>query len=1679
MYFDKIDDLIDKVIDDFNTTFIQKNKLLDQIKNETNFVKYQKDINDMVMSYLATIPKNSIEEITKKGDSINQILQTIARYVVMYLFLTIGFFYKSRSDIFINNIIEFSKNQPQYQIKLENFFNSDSNGQIIRFFYWCKNVQSIVSKPAGSKTDNGAKSQGGKKEPYIEETTAFLDELGEELIDKAFRLKSLNNDLNDQSHNIIKTIILLMIYRNNDKKILHNMIEQSEIAEGEYMFIDVIEPQTNTISFDVIESILSQKDAMSGMAYDIWDYLEEVDKTKNIIITAEEKINILINAGILIPILDDFMLYHKESEKYDKTIGTELVKKKEDTKIRYIIGKIDATAELYSNITKNDPKIKGNIMKNFYPHLYPRKAVLRNEFEEIKIINKYLNQGKRNSEINDYFNDLIYYRRYPYVNFKDFEKYGFTNHFTETVTSARAVNFEKSGDFKQTPHQRLQIRVGAKDSVGNVVGFIIPTNTKPIHCLKVEDFINIRDLSKTQKNGFELFLNFLRRSKIKGDMHKSSVYWLFDMELDSVKLKTVESTERQSVQENVKNMLSELYDRFVRQMYIEIINKIDSYAADTINMARQTIRLIESNVGIPIPADVRDDVEKYFFEKKLAEQKIQPINDEEYGLFGLEGSIIDLPTYKPIDNEKVSRLVINTSRVDEQGVVIEIEKINGVCQHNISWDQINDLRKVNNAEYMKKLYMFIQQYVVENAHHEYICKSCGFYLDIKKYIADGTFDDESQRFITFSMPMEANLEDLPEYEKYNFAIKIMDKNIEKIASSVGIPYFVGNTQTVKWRRKGIIKNTIDMVTANNLMMSKRFKERNENKSRLYGISKGVSNLFIFEMENNIFQSSSKDKDQEQFKMIKKNNIMVYIMIYLILELNESQISFFISDKKNLCDIKIFDTVYQNLFGGLRIKKNSTSDTVEIIRYKMLCYLIYMISCRIAKHRLWYSVQSTEKNIQKMIPIIQKFIVHTCVDCLNSILENSFEPGVGYIFEVFRVRFYTNLKNFYVNDNLYKILLEQGSIVTHNVRRREGLKLVPDTLIPPYQYNTPAWRTVLPNRFFLPIENIKSIDFHGLSNLTNCDTGDFHMWKPVKGDYVCTICNTSMRSMKYDEQKSKKIHDLYLDKNLNILALKFCQVDGLLHLYVYNEEKKANICTKCGKRDNWVYSHDELKHIEKKIDEIKDLSVVRYKELQASYSNSEQESIKYVERVVEQVKKKMQETIGGKSKGDNTFNYLTNINHIDLFIDELRAIVGTDIKGVDQINLKENIYIIDHDYMGYDLGGKNIQISDSDKKIIYKANHPHFKTDTIYYTDMTKGRIDVFYDARNNRLLGYKEASKDYVDLPQTNKRIKINYSIYNKLKFMGYSGEYISIIDEYPDLIEQYDLHPEKDRIMMQKEIVIDICRKRHENLKKMIMDFIRTFNRILNGFSTEKANKQDNISIGTKPSEQKSEQRQDQFYVDMSSYFSDKLNKIIEKYKKKLQTINIESDSGKHRVFKHWKGIVRGIYINEISNFSDKQFNFDSNLYHADTINGYDTDGNLILFYIVDEFRSLLKMNNVAYAKSNIAYFLIEFIDRIFFQFNTDNLYTDRDIRKFIHVLRSIGFMREISESTVKTEGVYGEVVEDDQPLTEEDIENQIDLEEEMEAMDVDDADMEEGFESTFDKQTEWEPDVNHELMG
>lgn len=1712
MYLNKIDDLFNSAIDDFYTIVILKNKNFQKILGEENFIKYQEVINEVIQSYMSGITEEMIGDVSKKKNSIDEIFDTIKRYCMIYAFLVIGTKYKGKPDMYINNVIEFSKNQAQYPVRINNFFNSESNAELIKMYYIVTNIIKILEK-----NDTDIRYDTIKKEPYSTETVEFMKELGTEFINAYFRKTSSDSKQNktddDRIHDIIKTMIILLIYRVSDKKKLYNTIEESENNDGEYIFIDIMEPVTEQINFMTVESLLSKEDAMSGMAHEIWGFMQSVkDEELEGPLTVDKKIDILINSGIIVPILDDFLLYHRDTERYDR-ISTEDVKKKEDTKIRYIIGKIDTTTELYSDLAKKDDKLKTAIMKNFSTPLYNRKAILRNDIEEIGIINKFINQGKRAQEKNDYLNDLFYHRRYTYINFKDFEKYGFSHTFTKTVQAVRAVNFDTSSDFKQiNDNHKLQRRVATKGSTCNIVGFMIPPTNKPVLCLKISDIMNIKggDADKKggknksknnkNKNGFDLFTRQLSNISIKQKENKKALYWLFDLQTDSQKKGSIDignatSINGNSDQEIIKSMIGELYDKIMSDVYFEIISKIDLIPDITPQIADKIVRYMEKNVlGVPIEKDLKNLIKSHTYKKFPKDPKNTFVEEIDDVLYGIEGDVLKLPEYitpKP----KYDKINIDLAAVETTGEEIDIEVIEGLCQHNITWDNITQIKRTDYTQHMKQMYEFIQQYIVEDTSGDFVCKSCGYYVDITRYIADGKFDDSSQKFITFSMPMEINIVDLPEYRKLDFAIKIIDKNIDKLCSSVGIPFFVGNTTTVKWRRQSIVKSTIDMVRSNNRILSKTFKIHNDKKEETYGISKNLSSLFVFEMENNIYMTSSKDKDQEQFKMIKRNNLIVYIMIYLIMELNESQLTFFAPDK-GLCDIRIFDKVWDSLFKGLRIKKNNSADTVPLTNYKLLCYMIYMISCRIAKHKLWYSSQSVQTNINKMIPIIQRFVVHTFVDILNSILENSFKPDVEYIFEIFRVKFYSKLGTIFSDNAFYDILLGQSKETYALAKKRESIDPSKIKQVQPFKFMKPVWPTVLKQRYFLRHRDVKPIDLHDVSNMTNCPSGDFHKWamKKEKGSgYICSLCNTVLATVKYDETSSKQIIENFKDKRLNEIALKLCLVDLQPHIYLYDSKQGKNICAKCHNPDTQIYKNTELK----KIKDIITKQKIEYNSYRKEKNDMYNDFNKKTETYIDSVVKKNSENLAKARTSENPFKYIKD------FISEIQKLIGEEIKGAFPIHLTDNTYIIDHDHYGNKINGDPIIIRESDKKVNIKIDHPHYKTDVMYYTDMSGSRIDVFYDTVSRKLLGYKEASKDYVDYGKSDKKIRVNYSLINKLYIIGYSAQYINIYDSYPELSDAYEGKKIEDRQELYKNIITVLCGERLENLKKIIVDFQRILNRILNGYEPERmeliqndfiffnntsntnpnpTSNQNNVPSSNNPNLDQSAFRKKRqntsnfpytvepesaYSRDNPNYFSEKLDNIIGRHKNNLLKINISDGNKKHKIFKHWKAITRGITAKDKT---DIYLNSGSDVIDTFIINRYDDESHQILFYILDEFTKLIKFNSANFTKISIANFIVEFIDRIFFSFNNEHLITNTDIRRFMYIVSSPRYIREIAEegdADVKREGFYDEVVSEDliEP-TDEEREQQIDDDEEADALDLDMdvEDIEEGFASAFE---------------
>jgi hypothetical protein len=1618
MYINKIDELIDKIIDDFY------NKVdFSKILTEANFVKYQAEINKILLEYIKSIDDKQIFEIVGNQQNVNTVIEIIKRYLGYYIFMTIALFYKGKLDTYINNVVEFSKNQPGFSLKIENFFNSENNGNIIKFYSFVNNILLLVDAESSKLVQLA-------KKPEFKEAVDFLNELGDAFISAAFKLSNKK----DQAHNIIKTIILTELYFKYEKKDVYLILESAEKEKGIYTFIDIVVPRTEFIDFNSIEKALSKRDVEKGLAYDIYDIIiqfEDLSKSKDL--TPDEKILVLLNNKILAPITDDFMLYHKDTEKYEKPQQQhDLKKKKEETKIRYIVNKIDRVTEYYSEETKRNPEAKSNIEKLFYTPLANRNAILINNIEDIKIINKLINQGRKTIENNEYYNDLMAYKAYPYVNFKDFKTYGFSLNMNKTIDAVRYCTFEKQIQEDTGKNKQLQLRRGSLGQTLNIVGFMIPTDQRTLYCQKAGDIVNIRDLTYKQgqkrlkyDNAYAGIMKLLKHSlfKYKNDI-KYPTYWIFDLAKDKVRVETYEQIGKMTNQEHTKLTVASLYDDILQLMYEAVIKYINNKKQITVNKFYSIIKFFESRVfSIPKESDIYNRLEQVaFFEKYFKAIKRYDKNEDKFP--GLVGNVIKLPIYEAAVTKKIPVLTLKYIKEQEtQEKESGAETYGAICQHFLTWEKISAIRKKNPGAFGKLLFEFVMQYVVENYEDDFICKSCGTQVDVKNYVLDGTYDDDG-RFVTLSVPMTVPLEDIPEYEKYKTTIRSMDKLIERLATISNIQFLLEKSARQKNPIKSrIIRDSLDMVLLHNSMMKETYKDRSERVIQKYGINKELTNFFVFELDNNIFIYSSKDKDY--YKPIKRNNVLVYILLTMLLEFNESHLIYLIGDKT--CNYYLFSKYGLQLFDNLKIIKNNKSLVAPLSNYKVLCYLIFYFSCLITKFNIW-QYESEDKKSKKFSPIIQKTIIHTTVDLINSILEVNNSLKNNYLYTMVSVKFFQKLNTLFQNNTVLQKIKEiedRRSLVEGEQKKVKQIKtkaiILGEHYKPADYLEVSEWFTCKIAKFFTKPYPKVFPRYYVLNNVTNCEDGNFHNWQ-VKGKTMeCSNCKKLLSEVQ--PEKSDVIVENYKYILLRKLAKKYCK-EGEFHNFIYNAGLKCNVCSKCKYADVNKLTPKELDELEKNIVELKEIADKKEDAREDKRLAKAQSKQTAYDKVVTSIK-----SAYGKTKSHKEDYY----NYVDNFIDFIDSVIGKNINiNSENIYTKYSTYIIDHDYHGYPLPTPLI-ISEQDNKIVYKRDHPFFKTDVLYYTNQ-KLKIDVFYNAVTLLLLGSKETNKDY-ELPRKhNVYMKINYSIADRLKLLGHSSRYINIADKVDEIKENYKLDDPQEII---KLIVSDVSRTRIQNLKRCIAYIQRFINRI---------------------------KYQYQAVVEEGAEVDDK---FLDKYRSKLKSVVTRKDNDKF--LSDWKAVKNNLFFSDLKG-KTVNLTTDAKFLLSEDINYYDYHGNLILFYLVDELHKLLEMNSEKYIQINLTFLVIEIIIKLHKLFDTEAETTNYELKRFSYIVHSRQSVYEMDEGYSmegEVEGFYGEYKDAADTEDVEELDKKEEAEEEAEALDI---------EGELDYEIDYEAGVNTE---
>jgi hypothetical protein len=1493
MFINQIDELIDNILNNFND-YINNIKIFKKIYNSVDYVKYQNDIIDIIKNFINNINKKTITDIIKEL-YYDIFINIIKKYCAFYIYLSIAYHYSDSKDMYITNLLECGKLQSTINYDMDNFFNSNNNSKIINYFVDIKNILSLLE----IKSFDKIKILLSNNIIKYESTILIFNEFGEDYIKDYFMIE--NN-----FYNIIKTIILKLVYLKEDKQDLLVILQQQEIENAEYRYIDVIiSNDKKIINFNLIEKFLNLYKYPISLADEIYNYISDTINTNELILLEmQDYINYLFNNKIIIPITEDFVRYHKDTEKYNpQSIMTDInINIKEATQIKYIIYKMNNIINYYSPLISS--KLKLETKQLFFKQFENRLAVLYNNDIEIKIIKK-LKLSEKSIDY-DLLIDLLNLRKYSYLNFKNLSKDGIKINTTKTTSCIRYTNI------LDKTKKLIETRICNDNIDTNIVGIAINNSHKMIDFIYNTELINIR---KDQNNGFNEFIKHMNLKK-----NNKIYYWLFDTKYDEPKSNTYINYNVNDVQNNIKLMINEIYNYYINIKQDKFINYINNYK--NLTFLNLNLFLYKNRNFFNIFPNIKNNIIQNAIFNKI---KHIDINASNYYIEPIKSNIINLPIIKSNIKNKSDKLIyINNDNLNTP-----------ICYHYIKWNKIMSMAK-NTEQFTQSIFDFAKQYIKINNDNLNICKSCGELLNIEKYVVTGTHIEELDTFLTTNIGVNQNLEDINTYAKYTRSIRNIDKIIEKIASATSNNIYIGNDNITKLKRRLLVKDIIDFLLIHTEWGKKSNKTRKDEYNHKYGINKELSNLFFFELKDDIFLTSSTDTDQ--YKIFKYNNIIIYIIFFIILELNSGQLMFFKTHK--IFNYLLFTKIQHGLFDKLFIRLNQ-KEKISLIKLPVLCYIIFYFSGIIINSKIWLYNTNIKNKLTDMIDT-QKIIIHTFIDFINTIIEAHIQNNKSYLYQNISNRFNIKINSFFNNNNL----LNELNNIPNTINTVKNIKIEYiniNDILEPLQIETKIY-CMQPITIFKKNNIIKSSNL--INKLSNCISGNYHKWSysSTLKSIECLNCKKLYINLINDNDND---NSSYLDKlnlyYLELMSKKYC-INGKLH-----ELNDNNICSKCNININeYNFTNDELLKLEENLEKNNDDEILfNINKFRKNNKKNEIKNDKII-KFITKFNNKFYNIDNNITTSDNTNNEIIENNNFELyvskFINNLINIIGNKIKINDKLIYLDNTYIIiDHNY-------ESIKINPIEKPLsffVIDENNSIFNKDIIYYKD-TNTNFYIYYDYRTLQYLGYSQILNTNITFIKSYNYLKMIYSIKDCILLMGFENQYINLFHIDKEYNEKSDIN----------DLIYQIIRIRINNLKQ-ILSKIKT---IIYNIK----NKNNNLSISN-------------------------TNNIINEFSKKINNIQLHNKKHKGTVFNNSEYIINNLNMTYNNYDNIKLNNHYINIKYINELNNTDIK---IIYYIIYHLNRIIKYNN----HQDVIILIINIIKFIFDLYYIS--YSNINIRKFDYLL-------------------------------------------------------------------------------
>ena len=372
--------------------------------------------------------------------------------------------------------------------------------------------------------------------------------------------------------------------------------------------------------------------------------------------------------------------------------------------------------------------------------------------------------------------------------------------------------------------------------------------------------------------------------------------------------------------------------------------------------------------------------------------------------------------------------------------------------------------------------------------------------------------------------------------------------------------------------------------------------------------------------------------------------------------------------------------------------------------------------------------------------------------------------------------------------------------------------------------------------------------------------------------------------------------------------------------------------------------------------------------------------------------------------------------VDELIEFWESIIGKDINiNNDNIYLRQNVYIINHNYRGLIKTDITTHI-ENENKLLFKKDDSFFKKNIFYYWDKINS-VTMYWSAQDCNYLGYKEQGKDYIRVKGSGCALEIKLAIKNKLLFLGYPYLNYKIPQ---NILDQLYLQPSKPdgsnlKSAGQKlnNFVANITRERIVNLKNTLINVQKIFYQIKN-----KSNSKSNVT-----------------------------HPIAKKYTSKFKSILTQTNSGL-KFLDQINQIVSNAFYRP-NNFSTS-ITYEKDYLYVGNIIKFQNSDHVIISYLCKQIKFLIDLNTDKFTKTNLIFMFTNIIN---YEFNFYNLREKASLNSEVKksTLSESGFFSTIEVSETD---IFKDLSDDEKNQLEEE---SYDAKEMEEAIDVDIGDAEE----------------------